>query len=436
MKIQEPLLIKKKIIVYIIRMNKNDFDLIVKNNPKHPATVFENIVFIIDIIIFSIALLFSLYVHAYMPALGFLGFVLFGAVSLYFNNRVVAKLKGQKLYIKKFFKAYEFFLEDCTSQYCNYKLHEYIFNFAGTTFKIPFIYLNSKKMYQRIHIANLPFANEESFAALKEYLKSKTGRPCYKLLYRKDIEPDLFSSKLGGYPYWDFSKEYPVDSKGNKMQLLCQLNFDECGFKNDLLPKSGMLQFFITCNTDASDLYGINFKNPIDQSDWRIVYHSDIDKNITLQQIKDHLIPDGSGNECSPVLKTCALEFCESISYMKTSDYRFVDLLSMAVKDISDGTVDFIGGIYDLLGDTVYADELYMTLDESGCFMLGDPSFIQNDPRENFTEAEYFDTCLLQLDSDEQILMWGDCGIGNFMINTEDLKNLDFSKVLYNWDCY
>jgi len=31
--------------------------------------------------------------------------------------------------------------------------------------------------------------------------------------------------------------------------------------------------------------------------------------------------------------------------------------------------------------------------------------------------------------------MWGDCGVGNFFINIEDLKNLDFSDVLYNWDC-
>ena len=32
--------------------------------------------------------------------------------------------------------------------------------------------------------------------------------------------------------------------------------------------------------------------------------------------------------------------------------------------------------------------------------------------------------------------MWGDCGVGNFFINAEDLKRLDFSNVLYNWDCY
>ncbi|ETJ18863.1 hypothetical protein Q604_UNBC18576G0001, partial [human gut metagenome] len=31
---------------------------------------------------------------------------------------------------------------------------------------------------------------------------------------------------------------------------------------------------------------------------------------------------------------------------------------------------------------------------------------------------------------------WGDGGVCNFFINKDKLKNLDFSDVLYNWDCY
>ncbi|MBF1069181.1 MAG: DUF1963 domain-containing protein, partial [Prevotellaceae bacterium] len=50
-----------------------------------------------------------------------------------------------------------------------------------------------------------------------------------------------------------------------------------------------------------------------------------------------------------------------------------------------------------------------------------------------------YDTLLFQLDSEtvdeEEITMWGDCGVGNFFINCEDLKRLDFSNVVYNWDC-
>lgn len=43
------------------------------------------------------------------------------------------------------------------------------------------------------------------------------------------------------------------------------------------------------------------------------------------------------------------------------------------------------------------------------------------------------------MDSDmidgEDYVLWGDCGVANFFINSEALKKKDFSKVMYNWDC-
>ena len=33
-------------------------------------------------------------------------------------------------------------------------------------------------------------------------------------------------------------------------------------------------------------------------------------------------------------------------------------------------------------------------------------------------------------------IIWGDCGVANFFINSEALLKKDFSKVIYNWDCY
>ena len=71
--------------------------------------------------------------------------------------------------------------------------------------------------------------------------------------------------------------------------------------------------------------------------------------------------------------------------------------------------------------------------------MDGFPFFTQSDPRTETLEYESFDTLLFQLDSDSRdrkdLVLWGDCGVGNFFINREDLKRRDFSKVLYNWDC-
>ena len=53
------------------------------------------------------------------------------------------------------------------------------------------------------------------------------------------------------------------------------------------------------------------------------------------------------------------------------------------------------------------------------------------DPRND----EEHDVLLFQLDSEEGSVMWGDCGVANFFINADALKRMDFSDVLYNWDC-
>ncbi|MGN1033047.1 MAG: DUF1963 domain-containing protein, partial [Intestinibacter sp.] len=101
-----------------------------------------------------------------------------------------------------------------------------------------------------------------------------------------------------------------------------------------------------------------------------------------------------------------------------------------------------IDGFYDL--EEVYdGDDFYEFLEEynsgDGIKIGGYPFFTQEDPR----EYDYggYNTLLLQIDSidddDEDIhIMWGDSGVGNFFISAEDLKNRDFSNVLYNWDCY
>ena len=81
----------------------------------------------------------------------------------------------------------------------------------------------------------------------------------------------------------------------------------------------------------------------------------------------------------------------------------------------------------------------------SGHKIGGFPLKTQYDP---CTANDYHDFLLLQLDSDyssctdengnfffQEKIMWGDAGAGQFFINREALKLLDFSDVLYHWDC-
>ncbi len=84
---------------------------------------------------------------------------------------------------------------------------------------------------------------------------------------------------------------------------------------------------------------------------------------------------------------------------------------------------------------------LYDELSNVGHWILGYPYFTQYDPREHTDQetSTYYDTLVLQIDSEmlegKDYILWGDCGVANFFINGEALKNKDFSKVIYNWDC-
>lgn len=207
----------------------------------------------------------------------------------------------------------------------------------------------------------------------------------YKLIINPEKVPTIFDSKIGGYPYWDYSEnQYPVDSEGAKLQLLAQINLSK--EKIEGLPQEGMLQFFIS---STSNCYGLNFNDQTLQDSFRVVYHKSINENVEI--VKN--VPTSLDGNSTPVVKEC------SISFEK-------------------------------------ADEA-----DSGVFV--NANFTQDDPRENLDEeeAEKYKTVLFQMDSNdgsidgEDYFMWGDMGIGAFFADSEKIRQGDFSDVLYNWDC-
>ncbi|HMQ90406.1 MAG TPA: YwqG family protein, partial [Flavilitoribacter sp.] len=59
--------------------------------------------------------------------------------------------------------------------------------------------------------------------------------------------------------------------------------------------------------------------------------------------------------------------------------------------------------------------------------------FAQQDPR----RAEDNLVLLFQMDTDAEMeCMWGDMGTAKFFISEQDLKDLNFSRVMYYWDCF
>jgi hypothetical protein rflaF_14152 len=273
--------------------------------------------------------------------------------------------------------------------------------------------------------------NERSRQLLDE-IKRRTQTTAYVLAFDSESTPTIFDSKVGGLPYWDPAKTYPTDSKGNKMRLLAQINFDREKVESPL-PQGGMLQFFLAYD----DVYGLHYHDEIRQKDWRIVYHEKIDTRVTDEAVEAmgiHVPPDNE-EVYSPVFRSCVFRLVKQDTWIGPHNWESFGTLAKEIASDMFGESDFEYAP-DVFGEEqfkIIQDELWGTACSQ---LLGHPFFTQVDVRE---EGSRYDTLLFQLDSEtvdeEEITMWGDCGVGNFFINIEDLKRLDFSDVLYNWDC-
>ncbi len=264
---------------------------------------------------------------------------------------------------------------------------------------------------------------------LLECMRNKFKKSVYGIKAQNG-KAGIFDSKFGGYPYWNSALDYPENFLGEKLLLLAQINFDKKEFQDDMLPSKGMLQFYIA----DDDLSGLEFDDQTIQNGFRIIYHENIDYGITEEDIKNMGVPAGTDGEHEyfPILSESGISFkkgeegiCSEIEGFKEAfNEAYVECTG---KELPQGT-DF----WDLEKNEA-SEYLYEKLSGFGHKLLGYPAFTQSDPRD---DTEEYDTLLLQIDSENNISIWGDWGICNFFINGEKLKNLDFSDVMYNWDCY
>ncbi|GGG29475.1 hypothetical protein GCM10007425_25130 [Lysinibacillus alkalisoli] len=220
-------------------------------------------------------------------------------------------------------------------------------------------------------------------------------------------EATRWQSKFGGEPYWPISKPYPQTKEGEPLLLLAQFVLADLPHLPVDFPKTGILQFFIA----SDDVYGCEFGEHI-QDGYRVVYHEDVEANL-LEDVPSNL----AINEYEfPFKQQYALRFELQQELISLSDHRMID----DYDDMDDAT-------WDILHDHFIA---------TGHKLGGYPFFTQCDPRAHMDHLKEYEL-LFQLDSDmDHDIMWGDVGVGNFFIHPTDLKNKDFTKVLYTWDCH
>ncbi|AEE50943.1 YwqG family protein [Haliscomenobacter hydrossis] len=226
----------------------------------------------------------------------------------------------------------------------------------------------------------------------------------------------LWQSKIGGKPYWPKDSAYPQNSLGKPLFFLAQFNFAEIPALEGF-PQKGILQFFIL----NDDTYGLNFDAPSDNENYRVVYHPE--PLLSAENLENDFafLPDFHEDTPIPPEATFALDFSLEAEWLGPPDYQFEAVYPEAF-------LDQFGDEKDELMDFFYE----LGSKSSGHKLGGYAFFTQYDPRNAAKPMQL----LFQLDSDSDIeSMWGDMGIANFFIYPEDLKNLRFDRVLYNWDC-
>lgn len=252
-----------------------------------------------------------------------------------------------------------------------------------------------------------------------------TIKPYIEIKIQNNDQVNWWQSKFGGLPYLPKGFEYPKTADGKYLFFLAQLNFDEVP-PLDGFPDRGILQFYIA----DDELYGLEFcnfadlDNPIVEDRFKIMYFPQPDFKVENIITNYDFLPEP---ELFPISGCCSLQFTKKYAPISTSDYQFTELLGSEIDE--------------LFMNSEIEKEYLESASFCGHKIGGYPDFVQNDVREYSSKCDRehkSDILLFQMDTDRNDtvdIMWGDCGIGNFFIDESALKQLDFSKVLYNWDC-
>ena len=258
--------------------------------------------------------------------------------------------------------------------------------------------------------------SDDELKMLVDTIKEKSMKETILIKLNPEKELSIFDSKLGGLPYWDSSRSYPVDSEDRKMVLFAQFNLSQIP-ENKHLSGKGILQLFLS-DYDYSSCY------------CKAVYHKSIDYSLTAKDIELLEIPDSVDAEDIFFSGECGIDFEKIVMPVSPDDLMSNTLIHDTAKELGiviDETLYF----YELCDN----DEEYNYLYSYDNYLLGYPHFINCDIRPDNSK---YNTLLFQLDSVRNSkfnVVWGDCGICQFFINDKDLADMNFNDIFFDWDC-
>ena len=275
--------------------------------------------------------------------------------------------------------------------------------------------------------------------AVYDELKAEHHKEVIYIKAEKVDDLSLEESKFGGFPFVPLGGAIPTNAEGNQLALLAQINCAQLP-ENSMYPSDGWLQ--IWCLED--EMYGFCSDTIQPETNQKVLYIPAGTQGEPLERVVAMYQPYVS--EDCPVwfineqgaIWGMRLSFTHGQQGITYSDGRFRDLfLDRWNKRYPEQAVE---NFYDL-PDEIFENVVDIHDGPECAHQLGGyPYFTQYDPRyeRDSTELTKYTEVLFQIDSQfdtEWDMCWGDAGVRNFFISREDLEALDFSDLLYNFDC-
>lgn len=287
--------------------------------------------------------------------------------------------------------------------------------------------------------------NEKDIDKVLQQVKENTRTDCIDIKtkicrYRLPIT----CSKFGGFPYWPKDKldTYPVSDRGLALTLLAQINLADLP-ENDVFPKQGMLQFFLYDLMDVDNYKVVlheNITEPADFIGGKPAIPTSLTPNeaeITLPSGEKKIASNSWWGKEFPITGEFALEFSKRDDFVNPTEARFNAEFDKAAEQLGISIPDGFDAEADLSNEIINSFYEY----GGGHKLLGRPCFVQGDIR---YQDDVTKMLLFQIDSawpqsgredDCHFINFGDAGTAGFFIEKDDLAQLNFSNVIYDWQC-
>lgn len=269
------------------------------------------------------------------------------------------------------------------------------------------------------------------------------GREAIAVDLERDASPDVTDSSVFGPPFLPDGEEIPRDWRGEQLTLLAQVNLTQLP-ANSVFPPAGILQVWLEC-TEDDGAYGMGDPDfsPTAQKIFRVRFFPDGGTSLASRpraEVEALYHPDCS----QPPIE---IDHWDDVTALRPGFSIIHDAPSPAGYDFEPLFVRTWNTCFpdeplaraadlNVMPYDDYMRDIRGMLDASGHRLGGYPGFTQQDPRLREDGGTDFDQLLLQLGSiADAPLCWGDCGVGVFLIPSENLSRADFSRVFYTWDC-